>query len=169
MYSNLAYGAQLLQYFTYWKPGSDNHISAPIMPDGRRTSDYEVVREMNQEIQQRAFVWAGCTVESVSHLGDPIPMGTKPLTAMPAHFKTLQNERGRGLVSLIQNGKRHFVMLVNTSPVEEWRVRVETDGEVQIIRRDTTTAPASLYDSLFILRPGDCTIFEIPPEPFLND
>ncbi|MBQ7180604.1 MAG: hypothetical protein IJR87_04850 [Bacteroidaceae bacterium] len=160
MYSNLAYGAQLLQYFTYWKPGGDNHISAPIMLDGRRTGDYELVRQMNLEIQQRAFVWAGCTVKSVCHIGDKIPVGTRPLTTIPAHFRTLQNEQGSGLVSEIQNGGRNFVMLVNTSPTGEWHVRIETDNQVQLIRRDGTSAPAWLYDSLFILSPGDCAIFE---------
>lgn len=164
IYSNLAYGAQLLQYFTYWKPGGENHISAhdsaPIMPDGQRTGDYELVRQMNQEIQQRAFVWAGCTVMSVCHLGNSIPVGTKPLTALPAHFRKLENESGSGLVSEIQNGGRNFVMLVNTSPTQEWHVSVETDGQVQLIRHDGTSAPASLYAPYYILSPGDCVIFE---------
>ena len=161
MYSNLAYGAQLLQYFTYWKPGGANHTSAPIMPNGRRTGDYELVREMNHEIQQRAFVWAGCKVESVFHIGVEIPRGTKPLTTLPAHFLMLQNEQGSGLVSEIQNGSRRFVMLVNTSPVGEWHIRIGTDEKVQLIRRDGSSAPASLYEPLHILSPGDCTVFEI--------
>lgn len=161
MYSNLAYGAQLLQYFTYWKPGGANHTSAPIMLNGRRTGDYELVREMNREIQQRAFVWAGCRVESVFHIGDEIPRGTKPLTTLPAHFLMLQNGQGSGLVSEIQNGSRRFVMLVNTSPVGEWHIHIETDKKVQLIRRDGSSAPASLYEPLHILSPGDCAVFEI--------
>ena len=162
MYSNLAYGAQLLQYFTYWNPnpGEMNFRQAPVSREGLRSPVYELVREMNEEIQCRAFVWAGCKVKSVCHLGDSIPVGTRPLTQMPAHFRTLQNKQGCGLVSEIENGGRHFVMLVNTSPVESWHVLAETDEQVQLIRRNGSSTPARLYAPLFILSPGDCAIFE---------
>ena len=163
MYSNLAYGAQLLQYFTYWNPGTEtwDFHQAPITQEGRRSPVYELVRQMNEEIQRRAFVWAGCTVESVFHLAETVPVGTKPLAQLPQQFRTLEREQGSGLVSEIQNGKRHFVMLVNTSPVEEWHVRVETDECVKLIRSDASSVPAQKYGPLFILSPGNCAIFEV--------
>ena len=163
MYSNLAYGAQLLQYFTYWNPGTEtwDFHQAPITQEGLRSPVYELVRQMNEEIQLRAFVWAGCTVERVSHIGETIPAGTQHLTQLPPHFQTLQNEQGCGLVSEIHNGGRHFVMLVNTSPAEEWRVRISTDDHVELVRRDGTSVPAQRYAPLFILTPGNCEIFEI--------
>ena len=116
---------------------------------------------MNEEIQQRAFVWAGCTVERVSHVAETIPEGTKLLLELPPHFLTLRNEQGCGLVSEIQNAGRHFVMIVNTSPSYEWRVRIQTDDHVQLVRLDGSTAPAQRYDPLFILSPGNCEIFEV--------
>ena len=165
MYSNLAYGAQQLEYYSYWTPDTTNSLDfhdGPISLSGRRSPVYERVREMNEEIQRRAFVWAGCTVESVCHIAeDSIPIGTKPLAVLPAHFQTLKNEKGHGLVSAIRNGKHHYVMLVNTSPVDEWHVRVETDEGVQLVRRDGSRIPATRYDPLFILTPGNCEIFEI--------
>jgi hypothetical protein len=165
MYSNLAYGAQLLQYFTYWNPGTENwdFHQAPITQDGRRSPVYDLVRQMNQEIQQRAFVWAGCRVESVFHLGDSLPAGTKPLTTLPSHFLSIKNDEagGSGLVSQILNNGHRYVMLVNTSPMKPWYVRVETDESVLLIRRDGSSQPASRYDQLHILSPGDCEIFEI--------
>ena len=163
MYSNLAYGAQVLQYFTYWNPGTENwdFHQAPITQEGHRSPVYELVKEMNAEIQRRAFVWAGCTVESVFHVADSVPQGTKPLAEKPAHFQKMENVSGQGLVSAITNNGRHFVMLVNTSPAKPWHVMVETDGQVQLIRRDGSSAPARLYDPLFILSPGNCEIFEI--------
>lgn len=163
MYSNLAYGAQLLQYFTYWNPTTEtwNFHQAPITLYGRRSSVYELVREMNEEIQRRAFVWAGCTVQRVSHVAETIPLGTTPLTQLPPHFLTLQNEGGCGLVSEIQNAGRHFVMIVNTSPNYDWRVRIDTDDHVQLVRRDGSSVSAQRYDSLYILSPGNCEIFEV--------
>ena len=162
VYSNLAYGAQLLQYFTYWKPGTEiwDFHDAP-MTQGRRSPVYELVREMNREIQQRAFVWDGCCVENISHVADTLPAGTRPLSQLPAHFLTLRNERGHGLVSEIRNGNRRFVMLVNTASSKDWRVRVETDGQVQLVRRDGSIVPACLYGPLHILGPGDCEVFEV--------
>ena len=163
MYSNLAYGAQLLQYFTYWNPGSEtwDFHQAPITQDGRRSPVYELVRAMNEEIQRRAFVWASCKVERVSHVAETIPEGTKPLMQLPQHFLTLKNEQGCGLVSEIRNAGRHFVMIVNTSPAFEWRVSIETDDHVQLVRSDGSCSPARSYAPLFILSPGNCEIFEV--------
>ena len=163
MYSNLAYGAQLLQYFTYWNPGTEtwNFHEAPITLEGHRSPVYELVRQMNEEIQRRAFVWDGCSVESVCHVADSVPQGTKPLATLPAHFRKIENVSGQGLVSVITNGGRHFVMLVNTSPVQRWHVNVETDENVVLIRQDATSAPVTRYGPLFILSPGNCEVFEV--------
>ena len=59
MYSNLAYGAQGLQYFTYWNPGTEtwNFHEAPITPEKKRSSVYDFVREVNAELQKRNFVF----------------------------------------------------------------------------------------------------------------
>ena len=167
MYSNLAYGAQLLQYFTYWNPDTVEHHAlgfheAPITMDGRRTPVYDLVRQMNEEIQRRAFVWAGCDVEDVAHLAEgDIPVGTKPLTVLPPHIRTLANVSGQGLVSTIRNGAHRYVMLVNTSPAEPWYVNVTTDDGVQIISSDGTSTPANRYDKLHILSPGNCEVYEV--------
>lgn len=163
VYSNLAYGAQLLQYFTYWNPtpGEMNFHQAPVLQDGRRSSTYELVRQMNHEIQRRAFVWAGCQVEHVHHLGDSLPVGTSAMVQLPAHFRVLESVKGRGLVSEITNDGRRFVMLENTSPTEPWHVDVTTDDRVALIRQDASSVPASHYGPLFILSPGNCEIFEV--------
>jgi len=52
VYSDLAYGAQGIQYFTYWTPQSDvwDFHNAPIGLDGKRTPVYDLVRKMTEEI-----------------------------------------------------------------------------------------------------------------------
>ena len=166
MYSNLAYGAQVLQYFTYWNPDTTHTLDfheAPITREGRRTPVYELVRQMNEEIQNRAFVWAGCDVEDVAHMAEgDIPVGTKPLTTLPTRIRTQQNVKGSGLVSIIRGGDGHrYVMLVNTNPSEEWNVCVETEADVKLIRPDGTSAPAECYDALHILSPGNCEVYQV--------
>lgn len=161
MYSNLAYGAQLLQYFTYWNPGTEiwNFHQAPVTQEGLRSTVYDLVRELNQEIQRRAFVWKDCQMESVCHLGEIIPKGTARLTTLPQHFRQLSVEKGTILVSTLVNGGKHYVQIVNTSPAHYAQFQLLTDDRVSLIRRDATTQPAILYESLHILAPGDTEIY----------
>lgn len=161
MYSNLAYGAQLLQYFTYWNPGTEtwDFHQAPVTQQGKRSTTYDLVREFNQELQRRAFVWVGSQMQSVCHLGETIPLGTTRMTSLPDHFMRLEAEEGTALVSTLANGDKRYVMIVNTSPSRPARLQVETDGQVQRIRRDATLVPADRYESLHILSPGDAEIY----------
>ena len=77
MYTNLAYGAQCLQYFTYWNSTGVKE-NGPVNPPGEKSPVYDIVREMNAEVQARAGVFVGATVEDVSHIGIPWPEGTEP-------------------------------------------------------------------------------------------
>src|SRR5206468_594439 len=51
-FSNLAYGAACLQYFTYWTPKSTewNFHQAPV-EEGKRTAVYPRVNQVNAEVQ----------------------------------------------------------------------------------------------------------------------
>ena len=73
MYSNLAYGAQGLQYFTYWTPGKNpnwNFHHGPIGLDGKRTDVYDKIKTLNTELQALSGVFLGAEVISVRHTGD---------------------------------------------------------------------------------------------------
>ena len=67
VYSNLAYGAQGIQYFTYWLPsdGSNDYHDAPIDADGNRTATWYLVQSMNAEIKGLSKVFLGASVVSV--------------------------------------------------------------------------------------------------------
>ncbi len=162
MYSNLAYGAQLLQYFTYWNPEGTiwNFHQAPITADGQRSPVYELVREMNKEIQNRAFVFKDCTVESVYHLGETIPAGTERLTQLPSRFLELDTHGNNALVSTLSNDGHRYVVIQNTSITQELSLDVRTDNSVKLILRDGTTQRAGKYGPLFVLPIGDILVFE---------
>lgn len=165
LYTNLAYGAQGLQYFTYWCPppydrGCDYH-EAPIDDHGVRTNGYEVTRTINLEIQMRAFVFLGCKVKAVNHLGGKIPERTTELTTLPQGVDTLQVLKGGIVVSQIENDGRRFLVLVNRSWQEPVDLRVHFSAPATLIRRDGTTAPMSLYESLTRIAPGDVAIYEV--------
>ena len=70
MYSNLAYGARMLQYFTYWNPSSKTPLKfheSIIREDGTRSPVYDRVRLVNRELQARAFVFMDTELVSVEH------------------------------------------------------------------------------------------------------
>ena len=93
MFSDLAYGAQGLQYFTYWTPVNSEGFDyefGPIGLDGKRTVAYDRVRAMNQELKALSGIFVGAKVISVRHTGDRIPRGTKRLTALPEPVKGYQ-------------------------------------------------------------------------------
>lgn len=164
MYSNLAYGAQGLQYFTYWNPSTErwDFHAAPIGLSRKRSHVYELVREMNQELQRRAFVFVGAEMQSVHHLGDNIPSGTRPLVELPPHFTELSTQGQNALVARLINGEHHYVVIVNTSPTQPLAMRIATDDNVMRIRKDGTSVQALLYDPDYLLDAGAAEIFETP-------
>lgn len=114
-FSALAYGAQCIQYFTYWTPLHtiwDFH-AAPIDSTLRRTAVYYRVREVNREIQALSRVFLGAAVEDVGFTGGDLPQGTRPLTRMPEKLLALKTGGRGALVSRMRNGRRRYVVVVS--------------------------------------------------------
>lgn len=168
MYNNLAYGAQGLQYFTYWNGGTNrwNFHEAPINIGRRRSVVYERVRELNAEIQRRAFVFKGATVLWTRHTGESLPKGTTRLGQLPSFVETLDTKGRDAVVSMLVNGSRRYLVIVNGSYHQPLDMTLRFRDGVRRIRRDGTDADALAYDEKYRLEPGDCEIFEaVEPEP----
>ena len=126
VYSNLAYGAQGIQYFTYWTPNSGrfSYHDAPIDTDGKKTNTYPLVQQMNQELKQVAKLFYGAKVLSVHHLGS-IPEGTTRQTEMPTNIRSLKIVGRQGaVVSQIDKDGKHYLAIVNKSHEKSLTVRV---------------------------------------------
>ena len=92
VYSNLAYGAQGIQYFTYWNPGKNegyNYHDAPISREGQKTKTYFLVQAMNQELAKVAQLFYGAKVTAVNHM-NTIPIGATKLATLPPNIKKLK-------------------------------------------------------------------------------
>ena len=135
MYMNLAYGAQGLQYFTYWcpTPGTWDFHDAPIAEDGTPTEVYDLVQEMNDELQARAGVFMGCKVTGVYQTGDHQPNGTSPLTGYNPPLSRLNLNGGEATVSFFENGKWAYLMLVNRSYQAEYDYSIIFEKDVQMV------------------------------------
>ena len=162
MYSNLAYGAQGLQYFTYWTPGKNpnwNFHHGPIGLDGKRTDVYDKIKTLNTELQALSGVFLGAEVLSVRHTGDSIPQGTVALTELPAQVKSMETEGEGAVVSLLQNKDKQFLVIVNRDFKNRMQLHIELAPEVKRILKDGSIVDASLYSDTMMVDPGDAMIY----------
>jgi len=161
MYTNLAYGAQGLQYFTYWNPGTEtwDFHDAPINLEGERTEAYDLVKAMNKELQARADVFVGSKVVSVCHTGEEIPVGTRRLEEIPAHVTELQTVGG-AIVSLLENGKDLYLVVVNRSMDDTVDLSIGFESKTCMIDREGKCIKVDKAPAVYQIEGGDCLIFK---------
>jgi hypothetical protein len=162
VYSNLVYGAQGIQYFTYWTPQSDrwNFHEAPIRVDGTRSPVYDLVKAMNSEIKGLSGVFAGANVLSTGHTGAEIPRGTKRFSA-PQPFSSFATEGTGAVVSLLEKGNRRFLAAVNRDINGDMKLSVSADSAAGVgtVGKDGSVTPLEAHSGSFAVMPGDIVIF----------
>jgi hypothetical protein len=169
MFSNLAYGAQALQYFTYWTPGKNPNWDfhhGPIGLDTKRTDVYDKVKELNKEIQGIRSVFQGCKVLQVRHAGSYIPKATTQLSTLPAKVLKLEvtpsNDKQAGaLISEIQNKQNRYLIIVNRDFKNRMGLEISLDPSAKRILKDGERVPASTYSTKLFVDPGDLIIYQL--------
>jgi hypothetical protein len=166
VFSNLAYGAQGIQYFTYWSatsvnaPSGEDQRGAPISATGKRSVVYDRVKQMSREIQNLSGVFLGSKVISVRHTGlGKIPGGTIRLTALPKAIKVLDTNGAPAIVSVLEKGENCFLVVVNKDFINCINLTVFGDESLKKVLKDGTVVPASAYESSMELDPGDAAIY----------
>jgi len=169
VYSDLAYGAQGIEYFTYWSatsvnsPSGEDQRGAPLTVTGKRSVVYDRVKLMSQEIKNLSGVFLGSKVVFVRHTGlGRIPVGTIRLTALPKTIKVLDTGGAPALVSLLENGLNSFLIVVNKDFLNSIHLTLYGDESVKKVLKDGTIVPASAYESSIELDPGDAAIYMFP-------
>lgn len=163
VYSNLAYGAQGIQYFTYQtvKDPRWDFNNGPITLDGKRTEVYDRMKLMNQEIKALSPVFLGAKLLNVSHTGDTVPTGTfKLASALPKPFRILETVGLGAIVSHLKNGNDEYLMVVNRDMVHTMKLFTKCDDNVQRVLKDGTIVPANSYMDTVVVEPGDVQIFK---------
>lgn len=143
-YTDLAYGAQGIEYFTF-QPGQLRSLSfhhAPIEADGSKTPTFDLVKRLNSEIQALTPVFLGAEIDDVSHLGE-LPKGTHALAGLPQEVKALSGEDV--LVSQFHNGERRYLMVVSRSldASQEVSIDFQSSGVSRILPGEASQAQAS--------------------------
>lgn len=169
VFSDLAYGAQGIQYFTYWSatsintPSSEDQRGAPITAGGKRSVVYDRVKQMSQEIQALAPHLLGAKMVWVRHASrGMIPQGTVRLTSLPAPIRVLEAGGAPILVSLLQKGDKNYLMVVNKDFVNSINLIFNGDDTVKKVQKDGSLVAASAYESSLELDPGDAVLYQFP-------
>jgi hypothetical protein len=146
VFSDLAYGAEAIEYFTYWTPPQpspwDFH-QGPITSDGKRTDVYDRVKQVNGEIQGLRGVFLGAKVLSIAHTGRTIPRGTRAYQPA-APVKGLKTGDGGGaVVASLANGAWRFLVVVNRDVNAAAPLEVELDGSAAVhrVQKDGSLSP----------------------------
>jgi len=164
-FSNLLYGAKGLQYFTYvtmdndyWK--RNNYSYSIIYNNGSPTPTYNLVKSLNKQIKTLSWIFTKSKVDSVFHIGDTIPLGTKRMTAMPKKIKSLKTYGKSALVSLQSIGTRKFVIVQNKDIFKEMTLNCQVLSGVSVVNNTTgKMSAASTKETLYKIPPGDILIF----------
>jgi hypothetical protein len=160
VFSNLAYGAQGIQYFTYWtvKSPTWNFHQAPIDVDGKRTPVYDRVKQVNTEIRAFSKVFYGAEVLRVGHTGN-LPRGThayEPASPIAA----LKTGDGGAVVSLLAKGKQRFLAIINRDLHASMPLALTfTPGaRISEVAKDGATRLIEANEFSTVLSPGDLRV-----------
>lgn len=162
VYSDLAYGAQGLQYFTYFTPANDavyDYQLGPIGLDGKRTDVYDLVKDMNLELKLISNIFWGAKVLSVRHTGEKIPIGTKRLTTLPSEVKVLDTHGSGAIVSILENRGKRYLLIVNRSLKDIMQCTFFADSSVKRVLKDGSLVNADKYTPTLNVQPGDILIY----------
>ena len=161
MFTNLAYGAQGLQYFTYWTPisSAEDFRGGPITLEGKRSTVYDNIKTLNQEIKSLAGVFYGAKVKSLQFFGNTIPVGTKRMSVLPAPIRVFATEGKTALVSFMENGGKQFIVIVNTDYRKKLSLTLSGDPSLKRVLKDGSIVPASAYASTIDVEAGDVVIY----------
>jgi hypothetical protein len=163
MFSNLAYGAQGLQYFTYWQPpdyGSLVFHDSPIDINGQRTAMWYLVQSMNQEIKGLSGVFLGAEVVRVGHTGSSIPSGTTRYTAASPIFSLTTTGSDGAVVSEMINGKNRYLVVVNRDldSTMTLNILVNTARNLSKVSKDGTVIALTSGAVQYTVDPADIVI-----------
>ena len=161
-YSNLAYGAQAIQYFTYWTPQPEKENDfhdGPVDQQGRKTKTYALVKNMNRELRPIADLFYGAQVLSVGHLGK-IPQGASRQATMPANLSALKINGAKGaLISTFKKAEHTYLAIVNKDHAGKMVVTVNARNDIP--RHLTSDLSEERMHQTYQVQEGDILLFKL--------
>ena len=156
--TNLAYGAQAMQYFTIRDFGGSSW--APFMGDKEWTGAYDILKEANLEMKKREAVFAGGYLKATRFTGKT-PFACLPLLdeELPDAIASLDTDI-TALVSFIENGGERYIVVVNSSWTEKCRAEVEFNRPCSTIDRFGAVSEWGKSKNAFVIDEGDMLVIK---------
>jgi hypothetical protein len=161
-FSNLVYGAQCIQAFTYWTPNWPEHRDAPIGLSGKRTAMYDRVKEVNGEIRAWSRVFKDAQVWGVTHAGKALPSGTQAFTAKGG-LSRLDVGDGGAVVSFLKKSGKDYVALLNKDLHRRLPLTIGFDDPRKVLELRKDGQDRTFSGSEFTIDPGDLLVFQVSP------
>lgn len=134
IYTDLAYGAQAVQYFTIQDYGGTDY--APIMRDGTWTQAYEELKKANLNMQKRAFIFKDSNVTKIRQLGQSESHeNALSRLDLPPEIESVAVTFS-ATVSFVENKGNEYLVLVNNYWSADQTVSVELTSPVYSIGSD---------------------------------
>lgn len=163
VYANLAYGAQGIQYFTYWTPEDNQGFhfhDAPISYEGKKTKTYNVVQKMNRELKVISKLFYGAKVLSVHHIGGSLPEGTTKLTQAPLNLSSLKVVSKKGvIVSQLEKDGHRYLAIVNKDLERNIKVQIRPHNDT--VQHITKSLKEEKMTDTYTVAAGDILLFRL--------
>lgn len=158
VYTNLAYGAQVIQYFVILQYGGTDY--APLMVDGTWGEAYDILKAFNTELHRRGWIFDGCSMEKVRHTNQ-IPYWSECLCPadLPHEISGLSTDQD-ALVSFISNRGNQYITVANKSLKEKMTVDAIFTDMVYTIARDGVFVENQPGPARFTLDEGDMLVIK---------
>lgn len=161
-YVNLAYGAQALQYYTYWtlKPHDNlDYHNGPINYNGKKTKTYNIVQKINAELKQVGALFADAEIISVHHLLK-IPIGTTKQPSMPMNLSKLSIKGTQGAVlSTFYKQGHTYLAIVNKDYQHSLKIYIQAKNDIP--KHVTKSNEIEHLKSNYSITGGDLIIFRL--------
>lgn len=147
-FSNLAYGAQGFQYWTFH--GIYRTSKSQI---------YERVLQVNTELQALSKIFLNAEVTDVWHTGVELPYGTKALETMPFGIKSLVTSDKGAVVSRVIKGKDTYIAIVNKDYKADMTLDIEFSRKA--MKYDSMGYKSQAVSGRDVVSPGNIVVYQI--------
>ncbi|HTN09187.1 beta-galactosidase [Agriterribacter sp.] len=164
VFANLAYGAQGIQYFTYWTPKNKSQYAyhnGPIGDNKKRTGVYEMIRTVNREIQNLSGILLSSKVISVEHTGKEIPDGTQRLAKLPEGVKKISIKGEGAIVSVLEKEGVRYMVIVNRDFVNPMKLTIKSRSTLEKVSKNGTMLNTRKHSSSVAIGPGDIAVYRL--------
>ena len=165
--TNLAYGAQVNQFFVYRNTSGTSY--APLVATwdnsvgifkGEYTTAYDDCRTYCTEMHNRGYVFSGSNVTKIRQCGVPdlynMSISTNDL---PPQIKSIDTGRD-ALISFVENKGNKYMVVVNSLWESSQEVQIELNDMVYMIDHDGRFTELQPGRSGFTVEGGDMLVFK---------